>query len=92
MALDPHSETPDTGSPEDYTAHHPNEHPSDWGWHGEWGGVARIAGWVVTAILVIMLTATHYNHSGSFWLVFFAAGMVAVMIWDTQRRKNAWRK
>jgi hypothetical protein len=22
-----------------------NEHPSDWGWHGEWGRTARVAGW-----------------------------------------------
>jgi hypothetical protein len=46
----------------------------------------------VTAILIVMVTATHYNHSGSFWLLFFAAAMLLVLIWDIQRRKNAWRK
>ena len=92
MALNPHSEKPDTGAPDDYVAHHHDEHPSDWGWHGEWGRAARITGWIVTVILVLMVTATHYNFSGLFWLLFFAAGLVVVMIWDIQRRKNAWRK
>lgn len=37
MALKPGSEQPDIGAPEDYVHDHPSEHPSDWGWHGEWG-------------------------------------------------------
>jgi hypothetical protein len=92
VALNPHSEQPDLGAPPDYTAHHPKEHPEDWGWHGEWGRASRIAGWVVAAILALLTTATHYNHSGAFWLLFFTAGLVTVLIWDIQRRKNAWRK
>ncbi len=92
MALNPHSEKPDTGAPEDYTAHHPEEHPSDWGWHGEWGHAARIAGWVVFALMLILLTATHYNHAGATWLVLIAAALLVVQLWDIQRRKNAWRK
>ena len=39
-----------------------------------------------------MLTATHYNESGSLWLVACAVGLVVMLIWDVQRRKNAWRK
>jgi len=92
VALNPHSEKPDTGAPDDYVSHHHDEHPSDWGWHGEWGRAARVTGWIVAAILVVMVTATHYNLSGMFWLLFFAAGLIVVMIWDVQRRKNAWRK
>jgi hypothetical protein len=92
VALDPHSEKPDTGATEDYSAHHPEDHPSDWGWHGEWGPGARRTGWLVFVVLLIMLTATHYNHSGSFWLIFFAAGILVIQLWDIQRRKNAWRK
>ena len=87
VASDPHSEKDVVSA-----GHHTEDRPEDWGWHGEWGGAARKAGWVVTAILIVMVTATHYNHSGSFWLLFFAAGMLVVMLWDTQRRKNAWRK
>lgn len=92
MALNPHSEQPDLSLPEDYKAHHPDEHPTDWGWHGEWGRAARIAGWIVAIILVLMVTATHYNHSGTFWLLLFAAIIVVGEIWDIQRRRNSWRQ
>ncbi len=86
------SEPHDLGAPEDYSLEHPDEHPSDWGWHGEWGKSARIAGWVVAAILLLMMTTTHYNGSGLFWLGLFAAGIVVALLWDVQRRRTSWRK
>jgi hypothetical protein len=92
VALRPNSEEPDLGAPEDYSAHHPNEHPEDWGWHGEWGRAGRIAGYVVAIILVIMLTATHYNQSGTGWLLLFAFAILVILGWDIHRRRNAWRK
>ena len=64
VALDAHSEQPDLSLPDDYKAHHPDEHPTDWGWHGEWGRAARVGGWVVAIILLLMMTATHYNRAG----------------------------
>lgn len=91
MALNPHSEDPHAGVPEDYARDHPAERPSDWGWHGEWGGAARIAGWLVTIILLLMITTTHYNFSGAAWLIAIAAALVAALTWDTYRRKNSWR-
>jgi Protein of unknown function (DUF2631) len=92
VALQPGSEKPNTGAPEDYAEHHPTEHPSDWGWHGEWGRVARIAGWVVVAILVVMITATHYNGTGTLSLIAIAALLVIVLIWDIVRRRTSWRQ
>jgi uncharacterized protein DUF2631 len=92
VALNPHSEQPDTGAPPEYAAHHPEEHPEQWGWHGEWGRAARIAGWVVAILLLLMLTATHYNMAGGAWLIGIAIGMAVVLIWDMQRRKKVWRK
>lgn len=92
MALNPHSEQPDLSLPEDYKADHPDEHPTDWGWHGEWGRAARVAGWVVIAILLVMITATHYNGMGTLYLCLFAAAMIIGQILDHQRRKNAWRR
>jgi hypothetical protein len=92
VALDPHSEQPDLSVPDDYHSHHPDEHPTDWGWHGEWGRVARIAGWVVVVILLLMVTATHYNAAGAGGLILFAVALATVLIWDIQRRKNAWRQ
>jgi hypothetical protein len=92
VGLRPGSEEPDLGSPGDYRDHHPQEHPSDWGWHAEWGRVSRIAGYVVAAILLLMITSTSYNFSGGAWLIGFAAAIVAALIWDAYRRRNSWRR
>lgn len=92
MALEPGSEAPNTGSPEDYAADHPKEHPSDWGWHGEFGRAGRFAGWVVVVILLLMLTATHYNGAGSLALILTAGLLVLALLVDMQRRKTSWRK
>jgi hypothetical protein len=92
VALNPHSEEPDLGAPPDYTVDHPDEHPEQWGWHGEWGRAARIAGWVIAILMLVMLTATHYNEAGTPWLLGIAVGLIIVLLWDIQRRKNAWRK
>ena len=92
MALDPHSEEPDVSVPDDYHHDHPEEHPTEWGWHGEWGRAARIAGWVVVIILLLMITATHYNFSGAAWLIGIAAAIVVALAWDARRRKNSWRR
>ena len=77
MATDPHAE---------------HEKPSDWGWHAEFGGGARFAGWFCLLLLVVMLTSTHYNHSGSLWLILGAAALFVVLVWDRYRRKFSWRK
>jgi hypothetical protein len=63
-----------------------------WGWHGTWGGAARIGGWIVVAILLVMITATHYNESGTAWLIAMAVALIVILIWDIQRRKNSWRR
>ena len=92
MALDPHSEQPDLSLPEDYKTDHPDEHPTDWGWHGEWGRAGRVAGWITAIILLLMITATHYNGMGTLFLSLFAGGIIVCLIWDIRRRKNAWRQ
>jgi Protein of unknown function (DUF2631) len=91
VALEQGSEEKDLSLPADYHADHPNEHPDDWGWHGEWGRAARVAGWVVAIILLVMITATHYNAAGTGTLIFFAALIVVLLIRDRQHRKNSWR-
>jgi hypothetical protein len=92
VPLRPDSEDPDLGAPPDYASHHKDEHPTMWGWHGTWGGAARVGGWIVVAILLVMITTTHYNESGTAWLIGIAAGLVIILIWDVQRRRNAWRR
>ena len=39
-----------------------------------------------------MITATHYNDSGAFWLITFAATLFIILMWDIQRRKHQYRK
>jgi hypothetical protein len=92
VALRPDSEQHDLASPEDYRVDHPSEHPEMWGWHGEWGRAGRGAGWVVAAILLLMITATHYNEMGTLFLSLGAGLIIVMQIWDYFRRKNAWRQ
>lgn len=68
------------------------EDPAHWGWHGEWGRGARIAGWVVTAALLLMITSVDYGFSGAAWLIGLAATIVAILVWDARRRRTWWRK
>lgn len=92
MALNAHSEQPDLSLPDDYKHDHPDEHPTDWGWHGEWGRAARVTGWIVLLVLLVMITATHYNAQGTLFLGLSALALLAVLVWDRQRRKTSWRK
>jgi len=92
VPLHPGSEPPLEGEPEDYAEHHPTEHPSQWGWHGEFGRAARVTGWVVVAILLVMITTTHYNGTGTLSLIAFAAALVASLMWDINRRRTSWRQ
>ena len=92
MALNPNSEQQDINLPDDYKQDHPDEHPGQWGWHGEWGRTSRVGGFIVIAILLLMITATHYNGQGTLWLTIFAVAVFLGLLWDHHRRKNAWRE
>ena len=91
MALEPGSEQQDLSLPDDYRHDHPEEHPEMWGWHGEFGRWTRVAGWFVAIVLVLMATSTHYNEQGTLFLGLTAAGVLIGLLWDRQKRKNAWR-
>ena len=86
-----HGELPDVSVPDDYLAHHPEEHPEDWGWHGEFGKWTAVAGWIVAVILVLMMLPAHYNGQGTLSLGLSAGAIVVGLLIDRQRRKNAWR-
>jgi hypothetical protein len=92
VALNPHSEQPDVSLPDDYKHDHPDEHPEMWGWHGEWGRSARWGGFIVIAILLLMITATQYNNQGTLFLIIAAAAIFVGLVWDHQRRRHSWRK
>jgi hypothetical protein len=92
MALSPDSESPDAGRPADYRHDHPHESPGQWGWHGKWGGGARVAGAVVAAILLLMTTTTNYQFEYILVLWLLAAGVFGVLLIDRHRRRNSWRR
>lgn len=92
MALNRHSEQPDLSLPDDYQHDHPDEHPTDWGWHGEWGRASRVGGWGVAIILVLMIFPAHYNGQGTLFLGLSAGALILMLVGDRQRRKNSWRQ
>jgi hypothetical protein len=69
-----------------------HERPEDWGWHGQFGRWARVAGWLCAALLVLLNFTNRYGRSASIWLFGIAALLVLLLIRDWYRRKNAWRE
>jgi hypothetical protein len=43
-------------------------------------------------ILLVMITATHYNGTGTLSLILFAAFLIIALLWDINRRRTSWRK
>ncbi len=68
-----------------------HERPEDWGWHGEAGKAGRITGYVMIVVLLTMLVGNHEGRVEDLWLVGSALVIVIMLIWDSRRRKNAWR-
>jgi Protein of unknown function (DUF2631) len=70
---------------------HRHERPEDWGWHGEFGKWARVAGWLSAIVLCLFNVTTYYNTAQSPWLYGIVAALVFLLVRDRFRRKNAWR-
>ena len=68
-----------------------HERPEDWGWHGEAGKAGRITGILMIPILLVMLVGNHEGRVEDLWLVGAALLILISLIWDSRRRKNAWR-
>ena len=68
-----------------------HERPEDWGWHGEAGKTGRITGCVMIVFLLVMLVGNHEGRVEDLYLVGFALIILISLIWDSRRRKNAWR-
>ena len=68
-----------------------HERPEEWGWHGETGRAGRI-GVVIAALWTLAyLVGNHEGRIEDLWIVGIVVGMIAILIWDRRRRKNAWR-
>jgi len=70
---------------------HRHERPEDWGWHAEMGRSARIAGIICAVLLCSLVLASHTSGWELAWAVGIAASLVTVLVWDRNRRRNAWR-
>ena len=68
-----------------------HEHPEDWGWHGEMGKWGRRLVWLPILALLVMLVGNHEGRVEDLWLVGSAVAILISLIWDSRRRKNAWR-
>jgi hypothetical protein len=68
-----------------------HERPEDWGWHGESGKAGRIAGIVTIVFLLVLIMGNHTGHVEDLWLIGSALLIAISLIWDSRRRKNAWR-
>jgi hypothetical protein len=71
---------------------HRHERPEDWGWHGHFGRIARIAGWLAVVVLLLQNVTTYYNTSQAPWIYGLTALLVFLLIRDRYRRRNAWRQ
>jgi hypothetical protein len=77
---------------EGHGEHDSSGDPQNWGQHHEFGGMARKAGWIVVVILLLNLLVTHYNKAGFVAILLTVGGLVISLLWDRNRRKNAWRE
>jgi hypothetical protein len=72
---------------------HPVQHerPEEWGWHGETGRAGRFGVWIAILFTLAYLVGNHEGRVEDIWVLGIALGMIAILIWDWRRRKNAWR-
>jgi hypothetical protein len=70
-----------------------DEEPSvEWGWHGHYPKVARLSGFLVAAILLVMLWGNHVGAQEDIWLVTLAAGFFALSLGSIIRSRTSWRR
>ncbi|WP_199439084.1 DUF2631 domain-containing protein [Umezawaea beigongshangensis] len=71
----------------------PHDEPSaEWGWHGSFPVGMKIAGWLSTAFVLIMLIGNHEGFTEDIWLVAFGVAMAAGLIYHQVRSKTSWRR
>jgi hypothetical protein len=86
-----HSTPQLTTGDDDGHGHIAHERPEQWGWHREFRTGRQVMGWISVAIVLLMITATHYNLAGALALSVTAIILAAGLIWDLRRRRTQWR-
>jgi Protein of unknown function (DUF2631) len=81
-------EAPQAGEDDGSQQH---ERPEQWGWHGEFGKWARVAGVLSVILLLALSFTTRYSRTEIIWLWGIAALLAFLLARDWYRRRNAWR-
>jgi len=55
---------------------------------GKWGRRLAI---IPILFLLAMLIGNHEGRMEDLWLIGFALFLTVILVWDSRRRKNAWR-
>lgn len=71
----------------------PQEEPSaDWGWHGGFPVVGKLAGWVTAFALFAMLIGNHQSHVEDVYLVGLGTLLVVMLLGSHLKAYKARRR
>jgi hypothetical protein len=74
-------------------ARDPHAEPSaEWGWHGGFPRAARIGGWIVAAVMFLMLIGNHQGHVEDLWLIAIGLLIVGILVRDLMKRRTSGRR
>jgi predicted lipid-binding transport protein (Tim44 family) len=74
-------------------AHDPHAEPSAaWGWHGGFPRAARIGGWILAAIMFLMLIGNHQGRVEDLWLIATGLVIIGFLVADQIKRRTSWRR
>lgn len=83
------------GAHSTHGAHDPDREPSaDWGWHGGFPRVGKIAGWFTALALFAMLIGNHHSHVEDVYLIGLGSLLVVILIAShlkARKEKRRWR-
>jgi Protein of unknown function (DUF2631) len=76
-----------------HAPHDPHAEPSeDWGWHGGFPRATRLGGWIVAAIMFLMLIGNHEGYVENLWLIGTGLLLIGLLVRDQVRRRTSWRR
>jgi hypothetical protein len=74
-------------------SHDPHAEPSvDWGWHGGFPRATRLGGWLLAAIMFLMLIGNHEGRVEDLWLIGTGVLLIGILVRDQVRRRTSWRR
>lgn len=68
------------------------EPSEEWGWHGGFPRAARIGGWILAAIMFLMLIGNHEGNIENLWLIATGLIIIGILVADAVKRRTSWRR